>query len=107
MLFRSYRVLVALFTRWTRPPASFILDRPTPSLLRYRRDGRTMIIPLALDGRVPRLFETAIGRWEPPHDQHPVSDDDRAAILHDIILHLAEREEEIEIVRAPLLTRAA
>ncbi|HOS44813.1 MAG TPA: hypothetical protein PK794_14090, partial [Armatimonadota bacterium] len=95
-----YRVLVALIMRWTRPPAPFTLDRPAPSLLRYRRDGRTMIIPLALGGRVPRLHEAAIGRWEPPHDRQSVNDDDRAAILHDIILHLAEREEAIEIVRA-------
>ena len=50
-----YRLIAGVLAQRMRPSLPFTLDRPLPGLLRYQRGERAMLIPLALDGRVPRL----------------------------------------------------
>jgi hypothetical protein len=94
-----YRVLIGVVSHGSAAPAAYTIDRPVASVLRYQRGEKTMIITLNFDGRVPRLFETAIHTWESPHNHLPLTPRDRDAILHDIILYLTDEAEIIEIVR--------
>ncbi len=95
----AYRVLVGALVHGTAYPTAFIIDQPTPSVLRYTHGERVMIITLDFQGARPRLFETAIRGWESPYHEERLDATDRKAILQNIIQYLAATTTgEIEVV---------